>query len=309
MNRDDEGSSPDLIVLPSQPFILDLCSSSDDDNNSEDYHDYNIGQSNRRSLDSSDNYASYTPPSKKRRINQEESDPQQSESDDNNSDSESSNHEEDEDSDIETTDDLTRLITRARVYNQSDKRSIDRADEYISDFDSCYRTKHCIFGTIEGRSTWQDYRVKIFITNGNRLGGSCSCPSWHHWCKHLVALGITFVESSDQFEEKNDDQDSDVDGVGFLLSRRQIHAFTDDISFERASGYVGDFDEYTKDQNGISGTVVGRSTNEEYAVSIEVNEEQQLEGSCSCPSYHHWCKHIAALGLTYIEYPDQFDSD
>ena len=117
----------------------------------------------------------------------------------------------------------------------------------------------------------------------------------------LLILSIMLMESREKSQKKNDTVDDEDITIAekneFSLSLEQIYTYTDDH-----------FDELTKDENGISGTMQGRSTNREYAVSItELNHDDGLKGCCSCPSWHNWCKHIAALGLAYVEDPDAFD--
>ena len=35
---------------------------------------------------------------------------------------------------------------------------------------------------------------------------NCTCPSWRYWCKHLAALGLTYVQEPDAFEIVEDSQ-------------------------------------------------------------------------------------------------------
>ena len=100
--------------------------------------------------------------------------------------------------------DLEEVITKQAVYNQSDDISIERSEEYMD----------CIYSATVDNDEYNisasvnDYFVTISVvidpkTNKPRLTGDCSCPSFRHWCKHLVAVGIKYAQDPKNFE--NDD--------------------------------------------------------------------------------------------------------
>ena len=87
------------------------------------------------------------------------------------------------------------------------------------------------------------------------------------------------------------------------LTERQLAQATDEKTFHRAQPYVREFTHRLRTGHSIAGRVSG--PHGVYAVSLSI-DGTTLVPSCSCASDEGFCKHVIALGLTYIEEPQTF---
>jgi uncharacterized Zn finger protein len=87
------------------------------------------------------------------------------------------------------------------------------------------------------------------------------------------------------------------------LSEEQLAQAIDEKTFHRAQPYVREFTHRLHSGQTIAGRVAG--PHGVYTVSLVI-EGSTLTPSCSCTSDAGFCKHVIALGLTYIEEPQSF---
>lgn len=87
------------------------------------------------------------------------------------------------------------------------------------------------------------------------------------------------------------------------LTERQLAQATDEKTFHRAQPYVREFTHRLRFGHSIAGRVAG--PHGVYTVSLGI-EGSTLIPSCSCTSDAGFCKHVIALGLTYIEEAQSF---
>jgi uncharacterized Zn finger protein len=87
------------------------------------------------------------------------------------------------------------------------------------------------------------------------------------------------------------------------LTERQLAQATDEKTFHRAQPYVREFTHRLRAGCSIAGRVSG--PHGVYAVSLGI-DGTTLVPSCSCASDEGFCKHVIALGLTYIEEAQSF---
>ena len=87
------------------------------------------------------------------------------------------------------------------------------------------------------------------------------------------------------------------------LSEQQLAQVIDEKTFHRAQPYVGEFTHRLRFGHAISGRVAG--PHGVYLVSLAI-EGSTLTPACSCTSDAGFCRHVIALGLTYIEEPQSF---
>ena len=201
------------------------------------------------------------------------------------------------------------------------KQVVNESNEIVNAFENCYMTNYKIYGEIESIDTFKKYKTYIILLKNNNLKGKCTCSSLYYWCKHMIALGITFIEANEIFiykqsdkkeqeeeegeEEKEEKEEGEEDRLKYITYDK-ISILCTDVSWSRAQDYVNDFIECRKSNDSIFGTINGRSWPMIYSVSIRVKSDQELDGECNCPSHHYWCKHIGALGLTFFEFSHKF---
>jgi uncharacterized Zn finger protein len=95
-----------------------------------------------------------------------------------------------------------------------------------------------------------------------------------------------------------------VDQSGpFDLSEAQLAQAVEEKTFHRAQPYVREFTHRLRSGHTIAGRVAG--PHGVYTVSLQV-EGEDLRPSCSCTPDETFCKHVVALGLTYLEEPQTF---
>ena len=87
------------------------------------------------------------------------------------------------------------------------------------------------------------------------------------------------------------------------LTEEQLAQVIDEKTFHRAQPYVREFTHRLRSGPAISGRVAG--PHGIYTVSLGI-EDSTLTPTCSCTSDAGFCRHVIALGLTYIEEPQSF---
>jgi hypothetical protein len=87
------------------------------------------------------------------------------------------------------------------------------------------------------------------------------------------------------------------------LSEQQLAQVIDEKTFHRAQPYVREFTHRLRSGHAITGRVAG--PHGVYTVSLAI-EGSTLTPTCSCTSDAGFCRHVIALGLTYIEEPQSF---
>jgi hypothetical protein len=87
------------------------------------------------------------------------------------------------------------------------------------------------------------------------------------------------------------------------LTEQQLAQVVDEKTFHRAQPYVREFTHRLRSGRAIAGRIAG--PHGFYTVSLAI-EASALIPSCSCTSDAGFCKHVIALGLTYIEEPQSF---
>jgi hypothetical protein len=87
------------------------------------------------------------------------------------------------------------------------------------------------------------------------------------------------------------------------LSEQQLAQAIDEKTFHRAQPYVREFTHRLRSGHAIAGRVAG--PHGVYTVTLAI-EGSTLTPACSCTSDAGFCRHVIALGLTYIEEPQSF---
>jgi hypothetical protein len=87
------------------------------------------------------------------------------------------------------------------------------------------------------------------------------------------------------------------------LTETQLAQAVDEKIFHRAQPYVGEFTHRLRVEHTIVGRVAGNYG--VYAVSLH-SDGLQLTPACTCPADMEFCRHVVALGLTYLEEPNSF---
>ena len=218
------------------------------------------------------------------------------------------------------------LTTDLLITKYTKQEMMDEINECVNGFENCYMTNKKIYGEIESIDTLQIYQVYIILLNhnDNEIKGFCTCSTSNYsWCKHMIALGITFIEAKEIFiykqdkikdnnddekvkKNKNENQNESKDKLRYI-TMSSISDLCTDISWSRAQEYIDCFIECNKTDDSIFGSIEGRSHPINYNVSISVRDLGELDGECSCPSHHYWCKHIGALGITFVQHKDKFE--
>jgi len=90
------------------------------------------------------------------------------------------------------------------------------------------------------------------------------------------------------------------------LSEEQLKNISSSINLQRAENYVGKFKNCSINNSSIKGTI--RGNHGDYEVSLKIDSDP-IEFNCECGKDDKtFCKHAAALGLTYIYTPWVFVS-
>eukprot|EP01083_Nonionella_stella_P261028 889325_1 len=100
-------------------------------------------------------------------------------------------------------------------------------------------------------------------------------------------------------------QDDDDDEFNdFNLTHDDIDPYIDDLSYQRAHDFIGSFDDCTRNEDCIFGSLLW---DECYDVSITRNDDGGFDPYCSCSRYQFWCEHATALAFTFIDEPEEFE--
>src|SRR5919198_799285 len=89
----------------------------------------------------------------------------------------------------------------------------------------------------------------------------------------------------------------------FHLTEMQLAQAVDEKTFQRAQPYVREFTHRLRSGQTIGGRVAG--PHGIYTVSLTV-DGSTMTAACTCKAEEAYCKHVIALGLTYIEEPQSF---
>lgn len=87
------------------------------------------------------------------------------------------------------------------------------------------------------------------------------------------------------------------------LTEEQLAQVVEEKTFHRAQPYVREFTHRLRSGPAIVGRIAGPHGS--YTVSLGI-DGSALTPDCSCTSDAGFCKHVIALGLTYIEEPQSF---
>lgn len=91
------------------------------------------------------------------------------------------------------------------------------------------------------------------------------------------------------------------------LTEEQLKNISSSINLQRAENYVGKFHNCSIENSSIKGTI--RGNHGDYNVSLKIDSDPILF-ECECEKGKDvFCKHAAALGLTYIYTPWVFASN
>jgi uncharacterized Zn finger protein len=120
---------------------------------------------------------------------------------------------------------MTNKMTENILKSLSSPESFTRGhDLYQSDavFDT-FRQGDLLTGKCKGRSA-PFYQIRVQLDEGGIQEASCTCPyDWGGYCKHIVALMLTYVHSPDAFiEQKNIKEllgQLDKDGLVYLITK------------------------------------------------------------------------------------------
>jgi len=93
-------------------------------------------------------------------------------------------------------------ITKAQLKQLTDSRSWQRGEDYHErgNVMSLLEDKDTVVGKVQGT---RNYSVKLWVEDGE-LDGRCNCPMGQAgvFCKHCVALGLTYLEGGPKAEQK-----------------------------------------------------------------------------------------------------------
>ena len=89
----------------------------------------------------------------------------------------------------------------------------------------------------------------------------------------------------------------------FHLTEMQLAQAVDEKTFQRAQPYVREFTHRLRSGQTLGGRVAG--PHGIYTVSLTV-DGSTMTAACTCKAEEAYCKHVIALGLTYIEEPQSF---
>ena len=87
-------------------------------------------------------------------------------------------------------------LTERQLAQAIDEKTFHRAQPYVREFTHRLRFGHSIAGRLAGPHGL--YMVSLGI-DGDILNPSCSCASDAGFCRHVIALGLTYIEESESF--------------------------------------------------------------------------------------------------------------
>jgi uncharacterized Zn finger protein len=88
------------------------------------------------------------------------------------------------------------LLTERQLAQATDEKTFHRAQPYVREFTHRLRTGHSIAGRVAGPHGV--YTASLGI-DGSTLIPCCSCTSDAGFCKHVIALGLTYIEEAQSF--------------------------------------------------------------------------------------------------------------
>lgn len=120
---------------------------------------------------------------------------------------------------------MTKKITESALKSLSSPESFARGHElYQSDavFDT-FRQHNILAGKCEGSSA-PFYQLRVQLDEGGIQEASCTCPyDWGGYCKHIIALILTYIHNPDAFiEQKNIKEllgQLDKDALVYLITK------------------------------------------------------------------------------------------
>ncbi|MEJ2737357.1 MAG: SWIM zinc finger family protein [Anaerolineae bacterium] len=95
-------------------------------------------------------------------------------------------------------------LTEATIRNLTTAQSFSRGQEYLRDGAvlEIEQRDDLLLATVEG-SQYEPYQVQIRLDPGGIVDADCTCPyDWGGYCKHIVAVLLTFVQQPDQITER-----------------------------------------------------------------------------------------------------------
>jgi len=87
-------------------------------------------------------------------------------------------------------------LTETQLAHAVDEKCFHRAQLYVSEFTHRLRSGHTIAGRVA--CTYGVYAVSLEVAD-SQLTPSCTCPGEMEFCKHAVALGLTYLEEPESF--------------------------------------------------------------------------------------------------------------
>jgi uncharacterized Zn finger protein len=87
-------------------------------------------------------------------------------------------------------------VTEKQLAQATDEKTFHRAQPYVREFTHRLRTGHSIAGRVAGPHGV--YTTSLGI-DGSTLTPCCSCTSDAGFCKHVIALGLTYIEEAQSF--------------------------------------------------------------------------------------------------------------
>ncbi len=120
---------------------------------------------------------------------------------------------------------MTKNITESALKSASSSESFTRGYKLYQSgaiFDT-FRQGDLLTGKCEGSSA-PFYQIRVQLDEGGIQEASCTCPyDWGGYCKHIVALMLTYIHNPDAFiEQKNIKEllgQLDKDGLVYLITK------------------------------------------------------------------------------------------
>lgn len=89
-------------------------------------------------------------------------------------------------------------LSEAQLSQAVDKKTFHRSQPYVGEFTHRLRFGTTVAGKVLGN--YGVYAVSLG-SEGSQLAPSCTCPADMEFCKHAVALGLTYLEEPDSFHD------------------------------------------------------------------------------------------------------------
>lgn len=97
-------------------------------------------------------------------------------------------------------------LTEDLIRSLSSAQSFQRGYEYyrVGAVYNTARRGNVLTGECEG-STAPSYRLQVALDEGGVRSASCTCPyEWGGYCKHIVALLLSYINQPDEFIERKE---------------------------------------------------------------------------------------------------------